>query len=335
MGYQVRIRKAGFAAISQQFDRKADAQRFAIDTLAQMERGVFIDRREIETITLADAVDRYNAEIGPTKKRPEGCAHYARHWKKQPLAARIVATITATDFAKYRDNRLAEGLAGNSVRLELAFIRHLYTIATKEWGWPGTNPVANVRMPKCAPGRERRLDKTPGQDGKTEELRLFEALEESQSPFIKDIVTIALETGMRQGEIIGLRWENVDFEKCTAHLPDTKNGTSRNVPLSSVAIAALKGRLPDERGKVKSICPPTGLVFSVGPASVTHSFQRACERAGITGLRFHDLRHEAASRLFEKGWDMMEVASVTGHKTLQMLKRYTHLRAEDLAKKMG
>jgi integrase len=335
MGYQVRIRKAGFAAISQQFDRKADAQRFAIDTLAQMERGTFIDRKEIEAITLADAVDRYDAEIGPTKKRPEGCAHYARHWKKQALAKRIISTITATDFAKYRDTRLKEGLAGNSVRLELAFVRHLYTIAIKEWGWPVTNPVASIRMPKVAPGRQRRLEQVPDETGKTEEQRLFAALDESLSPYIRDLVVIALETGMRQGEILGMRWENVDFEKCTAFLPDTKNGTTRNVPLSSVAIAALKGRLPEEGDKIKSIRPPTGQIFPIGPASATHSFQRACARAGITNLHFHDLRHEAASRLFEKGLGMMEVASVTGHKTLQMLKRYTHLRAEDLAKKLG
>jgi integrase len=340
LGYQVKIRKRGFAAVSKQFDRLGDAQRFAVDTLAQMERGVFVDRREIEAITLADAIDRYDREIGPTKKRPEGCTAYARRWKGQGLSRRIIATLTPTDFAKYRDDRLAEGLSGNSVRLELGFIRHLYTIAIKEWGWPVSNPVANIRMPKCAPGRERRLGKTPDENGKTEEQRLYEALEDSRSPHITDIVTVALETGMRQGEIIGLIWENVDLEKGTAYLPDTKNGTARTVPLSSMAIAALKGRLPkpkeDGKGKVTELRPtlPTGLVFPCGSMSVTHSFQRACERAGIEGLRFHDLRHEAASRLFEKGLDMMEVASITGHKTLQMLKRYTHLRAEDLVKKL-
>ena len=136
---------------------------------------------------------------------------------------------------------------------------------------------------------------------------------------------VAVETAMRRGEICDLRWENVNLAGRVALLPDTKNGTVRRVPLSSVALgvlAALPRRLD-------------GLVWDVKVDTVTRSFERACRRAAITGLTFHDLRHEATSRLFEKGFNPMEVSAITGHKTLQMLKRYTHLRAEDLAKRMG
>ena len=341
LGYQVKIRKAGFPPVTKQCDLLAEAQRFAIDTMAQMERGIFVDRREVEGLSLIEAIDRYDREIGPTKKRPEGVTAYARRWKQQPLAKRIVATLRPTDFAKYRDGRLAEGLSGNSVRLELGFIRHLFTIGIKEWGWPVTNPVMMIRMPKVAKGRDRRLDLKPDENGKTEELRLLAACDESRSPWLAGIVRLALETGMRQGEIIGLKWEDIDWERKVAHLEDTKNGERRDVPLSKAAVEVLKARFPlsanEGAEKVALLRPraPSGLVFPVGSMSVTHSFTRACVRACISDLRFHDLRHEAASRLFERGLDSMEVAAITGHKTLQMLKRYTHLRAEDLVEKLG
>lgn len=329
LGYQVKIRRKGWPAVTRQFDKMDDARRFTIEALSQMEKGAFLDRREIETITLADALDRYDREIGPTKKRPDGVTAYVRRWKRVPLAARFISTLRPTDFAAYRDERLAAGLSGNAVRLELGLVRHLYTIAIKEWGWPVVNPIANIRMPKCAPGRERRLDVTPDDDGRTEEARLIAACDAGKSKWLTAIVKIAIETAMRQGEILGLRWENVDLTKGTAHLPDTKNGTARTVPLSPAAIKVLSAvpRNIDEGRDSR--------VFPIGSMSVTHAFQRACVRAKIDGLHFHDLRHEATSRFFEQDFGIQEVAAITGHKTLQMLKRYTHLRAEDLAVKLA
>jgi integrase len=136
-----------------------------------------------------------------------------------------------------------------------------------------------------------------------------------------------IETAMRRGEIAALRWEEINLKKCTAHLPKTKTEVPRTVPLSKAAIAALK-ELPQRLD---------GKVFTLQAESMSQAFERACEphRANVKGLRFHDLRHEATSRLFEKGLNVMEVAAITGHKTLDMLKRYTHLRAEDLAKRLG
>jgi integrase len=137
---------------------------------------------------------------------------------------------------------------------------------------------------------------------------------------------LALETAMRQGELVNLRWEHVHLARRIAHLPDTKNGEPRTVPLSTAALKILRS-LP------RSL---TGQVF-VGLTSeaVKRAFARAVRRAGIDDLHFHDLRHEATSALFERGLNIMEVASITGHKDLRMLRRYTHLRAEDLAKKLG
>jgi integrase len=130
---------------------------------------------------------------------------------------------------------------------------------------------------------------------------------------------------MRQGEIVNLRWQHVDTKRRTAFLPDTKNGEARTVPLSTVVVDLLQA-LP------RSI---TGEVFpGVTTEAVKQAFIRATRRAKIEDFHFHDLRHEATTRLFERGLNIIEVSSITGHKDLQMLRRYTHLRAEDLAKKL-
>lgn len=139
------------------------------------------------------------------------------------------------------------------------------------------------------------------------------------------IMRLALETAMRRGELVALRWENIDLEDRVATLRDTKNGDRRDVPLSSTAVEVLRGVGPRE-------CGP---VFSVHPDNVTLRFREACRAKGIKGLRFHDLRHEATSRLFERGLNVVEVSAITGHKSLQMLKRYTHLKAKDLARRLG
>jgi integrase len=139
-------------------------------------------------------------------------------------------------------------------------------------------------------------------------------------------VALAIETGMRRGELLGLLWDNVDLERRTAFLPVTKNGESRGVPLSNRAVEVLRALPPSTNGRVFG---------ELTREALKQSFNRAARRTGITGLRVHDLRHEATSRLFEKGLNVMEVAFVTGHKTLQMLKRYTHLSVTDLATTLG
>ena len=167
-------------------------------------------------------------------------------------------------------------------------------------------------MPSPPAGRDRRLH--PGE---------LEKLLECLSEEMNQVVRFALETAMRRGELAGMTWDMVDLKKRTVTLPDTKNGQKRIVPLSSVAAAILKERLNTRR--------IDGKVWDVGPDTISQDFAKACRQAGISGLHFHDLRHEATSRLFEKGLNPMQVAAITGHKTLQMLKRYTHLKAEDLA----
>lgn len=224
--------------------------------------------------------------------------------------------LTPAKVASFRDARLKE-VSAQAVIHEIGLLNRVLKTAVIDWGiqLPTGIPTALVRKPAKQKGRDRR----PMPD------EIDKLLEASESNELRGIVLLAIETAMRRGEIVKARWEYVDSNKATLRLLDTKNGDDRFVPLSSRAVKILRDMPRRIDGKV----------FGLQAESISQAFERACKRAGITDLRFHDLRHEAASRLFEKGLNPMEVASITGHKTMQMLKRYTHLRAEDLAKKLG
>lgn len=326
LGYQVKIRKVGYPPITKQFDRLVDAEKFAIATLREMDAGSFEDRREVDRTTLAEAIATYLAEVAIKRKRPKDAEYKAKIWLNSPLAKKAIGKIRAFDLAQHRDQRLAAGKTGNTVRLELGFLSHLFTVAIKEWNWPLENPVSRLTMPKVAPGRERRLEPLD-REGMTEEHWLLAACAASGSVWLKPVVQIALATGMRRGEILGLEWSKIDLDRRIAHLVAgaTKTNKSRTVPLSPAAIEVLRS-LPRSIG---------GKVFPIGWSGFGHTFARACTKWGLEDLTFHDLRHEATTRLFEQGLEMQEVAAITGHQTLQMLKRYTHLRAEDLALKLA
>jgi integrase len=187
-----------------------------------------------------------------------------------------------------------------------------------EWGFnlPG-NPAANLRKPKQPKGRTRRLEGDEGQ-------RLMMACLASDNPYLAPLVTLAIETAMRRGELLGLDWDDLHLDQNYVHLALTKNGTSRDVPLSPKARQTIEALPRSISGRV-----------IVHPEALKGLSHRATRRAGITGLWFHDLRHEATTRFFEKGLGVMEVAAITGHKDLRMLQRYVQLRPEDLARKLA
>ena len=312
-GWQVRITRQGFPQQNKMFRSKREAEAWATDVESKMLRGSWLDMAEADSTTLSDALDRYGKEVSSLKKSGKIELYRIGTLKADKIGRLHLSRIRGADLAEYRDRRLAAGLSDSSVRLELAILSNLYTVAMKEWRMEGLrNPVLAVRKPAPGKARDRRLSLG-------EEKRL---LAECAQP-LEAIILFALETGMRRGEIHKLLWKDVDLGKCTAQLLDTKNGEDRTIPLSTRAIGVLKALPRNINGKV------------FPGADISHSFAAACTRAGIEDLHFHDLRHEATSRLFERGFNPMEVSSITGHKTLQMLKRYTHLRAEDLAKRMG
>lgn len=322
------IRKRGWPTVIKTFRLRRDAADWARRIEDEMVRGVYIDRASSERMLLKQALNRYLAEVTPTKRattaaREKGvCAKLDAALGKYSLAA-----LTPDIVAEYRDRRLAAGMSASSVRIELALLSHLFTVAIKEWRIGlHYNPVANVRKPAPHKGRNRRLSAD-------EERKLLEACDKHSNPMLGWIVRLALHTGMRSGEITSLRRNQVDLDKRTVTLTETKNGSTRTVPLSHAAVAVLRSALDNP---VRPI--DTDLVFFGEPGrdelrrpydfrKAWHLIVRGLE---IADLRFHDLRHEAVSRLVEAGLGDQEVAAISGHKSMQMLRRYTHLRAEDL-----
>lgn len=322
--WQAQIRQKGQPLQTKTFETRAAAEQWAREVEYEMDRGTYVSRAEAESTTLMELLERYRNEVTPLKKGASSESARIRALLRHPLAQRIVAGIRGVDIASYRDERLKK-VSPATVKRDLVILSHLFEVVRKEWGIHVLNPVRDIRLPPHSKARDRRLQTArDGEEG--EESRLLNACRKTRNPFLLPIIHLALETAMRQGELVSLRWEHVDLTRRIAHLPDTKNGESRTVPLSTTAVNVLRA-LP------RSI---HGQVFpGLTTEAVKRAYIRAVDRAGIEDLRFHDLRHEATTRLFEHGLNIMEVATITGHKDLRMLRRYTHLKAEDLAKKLG
>ncbi len=331
--WEVQIRKKDYPVQSKTFNTKADAEKWARMVESEMDRGVFRSTAEAEQTSLSAILERYENEVLPSKK-----GQAADKSRIKTLKARLgtlkLAAITSATVASFRDGRLKE-VGEQSVIHEINLLNRILKAAVIDWGisLPAGIPTALVRKPKKPQGRDRRASH--------DEIAAIVAATESNE--LAGIVLLAAETAMRRGELGKIQWRDVDLKKQVLVVHDTKNGDRRDVALSSAAVTVLKS-LPRRID---------GRVFGLHPESISQAFERArdraranheteCEKTGskpdcdfLVGLRFHDIRHEAASRLFEKGLNPMEVASITGHKTLQMLKRYTHLRAEDIARKLG
>jgi integrase len=337
--WQAKIRRKGHPVQSKTFPTKSEAEAWARSVENKMDRGIFVDRAEAESTTLYDALARYEREVTAKKKSKARESARIKVWQQHRLAAASLAALRASDFSRYRDERLADGMAPASVRLELSIVSHLFSIAQKEWGLPVQNPVQAIRMPRADNARNRRLEDD-------EEAWLLESLGKCRNAWIKPAFVLAIETALRQGELLSLEWKNVDLQRRTARLPDTKNGTERIVPLSTRAVAVLES-LP------RSV---NGRVLQMTQSAVIQSWERVVNRARqayekaqaasgvkpkaieadtvLRDLRWHDLRHEGTSRLAEK-LEMHELMKVTGHKDARMVLRYYHPRAEDLALKLG
>ena len=283
-----------------------------------MDRGVFVSRTEANNTTLAEALDRYRREVSSRKRGSVQETSVASILAAGPLGRRTLGSLQGKDLATYRDGMIAEGYSPITIKRRLALLSHLYKVAEREWGMGGlVNPVPHVSMPRVANARTRRLV--------DDELPRLLAAAVTYGGEIGPLITWAIETAMRRGEIAAMRWEHLDRKARVLLIPETKTGTPRRVPLSTAALGVLD-QLPRRLD---------GRVWGMRPDSISQAFERVCKAADIEGLTFHDLRHEGTSRLFEKGLGLMEVASITGHKTMQMLKRYTHLRAEDLVGRLG
>jgi integrase len=347
------VRRKGFSPYSRTFERQKDAQAWATDVEAAIGRRDLVEVRRLTSSgeemggTVAALVDRYVTDVLPGRAQAQN---------ERPRLERIrdalghlaLPMLTPQDVARWRDQRVTGGASVGTVRHDLNTLSKLLGHAVSEWGVENLrNVVRDVKKPPAARGRDRRVSELEVQF-LLRAARHVPADRPDEAPArgLAPLIVLAIETSMRLGELIGLAWDDVDLKRQIVRLRDTKNGEDRTVALSRAACAALR-----ELRQVENI---DGRVFDwTRSDSVSHPFRRCvgraltmytadCKAAGtrppagfLADLRFHDLRHEAASRLFEKGLNVMEVASMTGHKSMQMLKRYTHVEAQKVTAKLG
>ncbi len=314
--YRVQIRRRGFPPVTQTFERRTDAAKWKRQTEADIERGLRFPQHEAERHTLADLVERQLEHVKLHRAHDYERQRAILGWWKETRGALTLAAIAMKPavLADARDELLTMGLGPGTVNRYLAALSKAFSNAVKEWHWLRDNPLRNISKPEEPRGRVRYLDDE-------ERRRLLEACRKSEYRQLYLIVLFALTTGMRRGELLGLRWQDVDLERRVAVLHNTKNGDRRSVPVLPEVAELLR-----EHGKVRRL--DNDLIFaSDGQDAVWFDkfWYRALSDAKIKDFRFHDLRHTAASYLAMSGATTAEIAAVLGHRTLQMVKRYAHL----------
>jgi integrase len=325
--YQVKVRLKGYPPQAATFRRKKEAERWAKETEVALRERRYFKAAESERRTVGEVIDRYRREVLPAKRSARSQRAQLLWWKGE-LGSLSLADLTPALVADCRD-RLAKGKTpsgkpaspATQVRY-LAALGHALTVAVREWGWLDDNPVRKVRRPKEPGGRVRFLSET-------ERTALLAACRKSRAPFLYPLVVLALATGARLGELLGLRWEDIDLARGVARLLHTKNGELRALPLRGHALSVLTD--------YAARCPPgAGLVFPCRhgrtPVCIRKPWERALAEAEIEDFRFHDLRHSSASYLAMSGATLTDIAAVLGHKTLAMVKRYAHLSDEHVGR---
>jgi len=311
--WQARIQRKHLPSVSQSFYELDIARKW----VRKMEREIDLGLLQIrpDKNPLAQLLLRYQNDILPSKRNPQADIYRIKALLRFPISRLCIEDIKSHDIADFRDSLIRASKAPNTIRLYLAILSHLFTVAKTEWGYVlKDNPVLRIRRPKLPPSSTRRLTDN--------DISLI--CEHTQSLYLPFAVKLALHTAMRLSEIMNIQWSMVDMHYQTITLLLTKNGEARSIPLSNSAMLL-----------INSLPLDSNILFPITPHAITIAFMRACKRAGIKGASFHTLRHEAISRFFEMGLNPMEVAAISGHKSMQVLKRYTHIKASHLLKKIN
>lgn len=359
--FNVQVRRKGHEARSKTFIMKADALEWAREIERQMDRQELgPDRKTLKGITLSDLVERYRDEVLPKKRSCRTETIELNRFLRYPIAKKSLFDLQPRDFAQYRDERLKEvskitgrPILPRSLKRQLAPLYHLFEVAKREWHVEVSNPLEGLYLKVQDDRRSRRL--RPGEEARLLlEARKLTLLDGTENPFVGPIILFALETAMRQGEILAIEFKDIDFERSLLVIPVSKNGHSRVIPLTPRAVQILReaiacpvcvetikaGRSEGAQYRRSIIGPrhvtPTTKAFPVDTEALKSNWVRICKRAKptIQDLHFHDLRHEAISRLFELGLSIPEVASISGHRTPAMLFRYAHANQEAIRQKL-
>lgn len=317
-GWFVQIRRKGYEPEYKTLPTKAAAEKWAREREGRIDRGEEpTERRLLKSTTLGDLIQRYLNEVTPTKLSAETERLRLSKMLKTPMCSISLLDLTSAPVAAYRDARAKQVKPGTIAR-ELGLLHTIIEVARRDWGFSmPNNVIAQVRRLPVRNARDRRLK--PG-----EFQRLELALKATRNASVRPAIMFAIQTGLRRGELLDLTWPHIDLERRLAHIPRTKTGHPRTIPLTDDAVAVLKG-LPVTDGRV----------FPLTAMALRLAWNRVRERAGMPDLHFHDLRHEAISRFAEMGLTSAELAIISGHRDPRMLMRYTHLRPSDLAQKLA
>ncbi|MGI6458542.1 MAG: tyrosine-type recombinase/integrase [Candidatus Hydrogenedentales bacterium] len=334
IAFRAQIRMKGRPAVSATFARLTDARAWCAATEAAIREGRYFSDAEARRHSLAEAIARYERDILPRKRGTwsEGQRQQLEFWKAR-LGSLCLADVTPAAITEARDALAASPVrqgktvkprSAGSVNRHLAVLSHLFTVACNDWGWLEYNPMRKVSRLREPRGRVRFLDDA-------EREALLRECRASKNTMLHDVVLLAITTGMRRAEILGLAWDNVDFGRRLVLVEHSKNDERRSVPLVGAAFDALL-----ERSRIRRLDSP--LVFpgrrrrgGARPAHIQNAWKAALKRAGIDDFRFHDLRHTAASYLAMSGATLPEIAAILGHRTLQMVQRYAHLSESHLS----
>ena len=316
--WQVQIRRQGHHPLTRTFFHRTDAITWARNTEARLDRNDLPPNiRQLRSCTVADLLMRYGEEVTPRKRGADIERIRLNCMMRYPLAKLTLDCLKPIEIARYRDERLTK-VTGETVRRELGVFHHMLKTAQRDWGIPlSSNPADLIEKPKPSLPRTRRL-----KAGEFE--RLLAAANSCRNKILGPLISCAVASGMRRGEMLAARWEHLDVERRLLYLPMTKNGHPRHVPLSDQALAAIEA--------CRDLDPIR--IFPTSATAVRLAWDRLTKRAGIDDLHFHDLRHEAISRFFELGLTVPEVASISGHRDPRMLFRYAHADPARLAQKL-
>jgi integrase len=314
--WQAIIKRHGYPLQSKTFELRKDAEKWARYQERLMDTGAWVNEGKSRLTTLSMLLDRYEKEITVSKRGKDIEALRISNIKRSSIAKYSLNAISPQLLADFRDNRL-KFVSGSTVNRELSIISHAFTIAIGEWGFDlSNNPVTLIRKPREGKPRDRVLTDSE-RDG------LIASCGDCANPWVLPVVVFALETAARRGEILALRWDGVDLENSVAEV-NGKTG-SRKIPLSP-ACKAMLVQLP------RSI---DGAVFPITIEAIKQAYQRAVRRAGIIDFTFHDLRHDALTRFAKMGFNILELRSISGHTSANMLQRYVKIKADELADKIA
>ena len=320
--YRVQVRIKGYPAQSATFTKRSDAKRWGQQTEAAIREGRYFKNTKH---TMGETIDRYIASVLPRKGSQKDNQRAQLGWWRKEIGDYLIADITPALVCECRDKLANEPTHQSdkrspaTVNRYLAALSHVFTIAVNEWGWLDDSPMQKVGTLRESRGRVRYLSDD-------ERERLLEECKRSRSPYLHLIVLTALSTGMRQSEILSLKWDDINLQLGRVIIQHTKNGERRTVPLTGLALDVMR-----EHGKNRH----TDLIFPgadpLKPMDIRAAWEYAVQRADIKDFKFHDLRHTAASYLVMDGATLVELAEILGHKTMQMVKRYAHLSESHIA----